>query len=133
MSWTNDGAIPIGHEDIVAVLEAIRARSVADALLTLFELLKQAEVAWNWQVFGGKGRCALDVKTSKSRETKDQKSYTPLAIVLVAIGVWVWVARLFRDSIAVSVPARVPTLCSLGHKIVSTFTFISVEAGRGIT
>jgi hypothetical protein len=52
VSWTDDGAVPVGHEDIVAVLEAIRARSVADALLTLFELLKQAEVAWNWRVFG---------------------------------------------------------------------------------
>jgi hypothetical protein len=77
VSWTNDGAIPIGHEDIVAVLEAIRARSVADAFLTLFELLKQAEVAWNWQVFGGKGRCALDVKTSKKeRDERPEKLHT---------------------------------------------------------
>ena len=47
MSWTDDGAIPVGHEDIVAVLEAIRTRSVADALLSFFEFLEQAEVAWN--------------------------------------------------------------------------------------
>jgi hypothetical protein len=48
VSWTDYGAVPVGHEDIVAVLEAIRARSVADTLLALFELLEQAEVAWNW-------------------------------------------------------------------------------------
>ena len=49
VSWTDDSAIPVGHEDIVAVLEAIRARSVADALLSFFELLEQAEIAWDCQ------------------------------------------------------------------------------------
>jgi len=39
VSWTDDGAVPVGHEDIFAVLEAIGARSVTDALLTLLELL----------------------------------------------------------------------------------------------
>lgn len=48
VSWTDYGAVPVGHEDIVAVLEAIGARSVADTLLAFFELLEQAEVAWNW-------------------------------------------------------------------------------------
>lgn len=47
MAWTDDGAIPVGHEDIIAILEAVRARSIANALLALFELLEQAEVAWN--------------------------------------------------------------------------------------
>jgi hypothetical protein len=47
VSWTDDSAIPVRHEDIVAVLEAIRTRSVADALLSFFELLEQAEVAWD--------------------------------------------------------------------------------------
>ena len=39
VSWTDDGTVPVGHEDIVAVLEAIGARSVSDALLTLLEFL----------------------------------------------------------------------------------------------
>ena len=39
MSWTDDGTVPVRHEDIVAVLEAIGARSVSDALLTLLEFL----------------------------------------------------------------------------------------------
>lgn len=47
VAWTDDGAVPVGHEDIIAILEAIRARSIADALLALFEFLKQAEVAWD--------------------------------------------------------------------------------------
>jgi hypothetical protein len=52
VSWTDDSAIPVGHEDIVAVLEAIGTRSVADALLSFFELLEQTEVAWNSQFEG---------------------------------------------------------------------------------
>lgn len=47
MAWTDDGAVPVGHEDIIAILEAVRARSIADAFLALFEFLEQAEVAWN--------------------------------------------------------------------------------------
>ena len=47
VSWTDDSTIPVRHENIVAVFEAIRTRSVADALLSFFELLEQAEVAWN--------------------------------------------------------------------------------------
>ena len=47
MAWTNDGAVPVGHEDVIAILETVRARSIADALLSLFEFLEQAEVAWN--------------------------------------------------------------------------------------
>ena len=37
VAWTDDGAVPVGHEDIIAILEAIRARSVADALFAFFE------------------------------------------------------------------------------------------------
>ena len=25
VAWTDDGAVPVGHEDIIAILEAIRA------------------------------------------------------------------------------------------------------------
>ena len=32
MSWADDSAISVGHEDIVAVLEAIGTRSIPDAL-----------------------------------------------------------------------------------------------------
>jgi hypothetical protein len=37
VTWTDDGAVPVGHEDIIAILEAIRARSITDALLAFFE------------------------------------------------------------------------------------------------
>lgn len=37
VAWPDDGAVPAGHEDIVAILEAIRARSIADAFLAFFE------------------------------------------------------------------------------------------------
>jgi hypothetical protein len=47
VAWTDDGAVPVGHEDVIAILETIRARPIADALLSLFEFLEQAEVAWN--------------------------------------------------------------------------------------
>ena len=46
MSWADDCAIPVAHHDIVAILEAVRARAVADALLALLELLEQPEIAW---------------------------------------------------------------------------------------
>jgi hypothetical protein len=47
MSRTNDGSIPMGHEYIVLVIEPIRARAIADALLAFLELLKQPEIPWN--------------------------------------------------------------------------------------
>lgn len=37
VTWTDDGAVPVGHEDIIAILEAIRARSITDALLAFFK------------------------------------------------------------------------------------------------
>jgi hypothetical protein len=45
VSRANDRPVPIGHEHVVAVLEAVRARAIADALLALLELLEQTEVA----------------------------------------------------------------------------------------
>ena len=39
VSWADDGTVPVRHEDIVAVLEAIGARSVSDALLALLKFL----------------------------------------------------------------------------------------------
>jgi hypothetical protein len=71
VSWANDGAVPVGHEDIVAVLETVGTRSVADALLSLFELLEQAKVAWNWQiVFWGEEShlYQLDVKEKEKKK-----------------------------------------------------------------
>ena len=44
-SWTDDSAVLVRHENIVAVFEAIRTRSVADTLLSLFEHPEQAEFA----------------------------------------------------------------------------------------
>jgi hypothetical protein len=45
--WADDRAVPVAHQDIVAVLEPIRARAIADALLALLELLEKAEISWN--------------------------------------------------------------------------------------
>jgi hypothetical protein len=45
MAWADDGAVPVAHHIVVAVLEAVGARAVADALLALLELLEQAEIA----------------------------------------------------------------------------------------
>jgi hypothetical protein len=45
MSWTDDGAIPVGHHDIVAIFQAVRARTIADALFALFEFFEELEVA----------------------------------------------------------------------------------------
>jgi hypothetical protein len=45
MSRSDDSTIPIGHHQVVAVIEPIRARAVADAFLALLKLLEQPEVA----------------------------------------------------------------------------------------
>ena len=49
MSWTDDGAVPMAHHDIVSVLETVGARAIADTLLALLELLQEAEVSWNYE------------------------------------------------------------------------------------
>jgi hypothetical protein len=54
VAWTNDGAVPVGHEDVIAIFETVRARPIADALLAFFEFLEQAEVAWNCLVILGR-------------------------------------------------------------------------------
>ena len=48
MSWPDDRAVPLAHHHVIAVLEAIRARAIANALLALLELLQQSEIAWYW-------------------------------------------------------------------------------------
>ena len=47
MTGTDDCAGPIAHEDIVAILETVRARTITDTLLTLLELLEESEVSRN--------------------------------------------------------------------------------------
>lgn len=47
MAWSNDCSGPVTHEDIIAILEAIRARSIADTFLAFLELLEEAEIARN--------------------------------------------------------------------------------------
>lgn len=49
MAGTNNSAIPSTHHNIIAVFKAIRARTIADTLFALFELFKQAEVAWDYE------------------------------------------------------------------------------------
>ena len=44
VSWADDCAVPVAHHDIVPILETVGARAVADALLALLELLKEAEI-----------------------------------------------------------------------------------------
>lgn len=45
MRRPQDGAIPVAHEQVLRVLQAVAARLGAEALLALLELLQQAEVA----------------------------------------------------------------------------------------
>jgi len=42
---TNNRAVPVSHVYVFTVYKAIGARSIADALLTLLELVEQAEIA----------------------------------------------------------------------------------------
>ena len=48
MARANDGSIPIAHHDILAILQAIRARAIADTFLALLEFFKEAEISRNW-------------------------------------------------------------------------------------
>ncbi len=48
-----DGAVPVAHQEVLAVLEAIAARLGAEALFALFELLEEAEVARHLGAHGG--------------------------------------------------------------------------------
>ena len=45
MRRPQDRAVPVAHEQVLRVLEAVAARLRAEALFALFELLEQAEVA----------------------------------------------------------------------------------------
>jgi hypothetical protein len=40
MSRADDSAVPVGHHDIVSILEAVGAGAIADALLALLELFE---------------------------------------------------------------------------------------------
>jgi hypothetical protein len=48
MARANNGSIPIAHHDIIAILQAIRARAIADTFLALLEFFKEAEISRNW-------------------------------------------------------------------------------------
>lgn len=45
MGRAQDGAVPVGHEKIIGILETVAASLGAETLLALLELLQQAEVA----------------------------------------------------------------------------------------
>lgn len=47
MAWTDDSPRPIGHHQVIAVLETVRARSITDPLFALFELFQKAEIPGN--------------------------------------------------------------------------------------
>lgn len=40
MSWTNDGPVPLRHEEVVAIFESIRTRSIADPFFSFLELFE---------------------------------------------------------------------------------------------
>lgn len=44
---TEDGAVPVAHEEILGVFETVAAGLRAEALLAFLELLEEAEVAWD--------------------------------------------------------------------------------------
>jgi len=46
--WTDDGPVPVMHHDIVAVLQTVRDRSIADSLFSLLELFEETKVARNF-------------------------------------------------------------------------------------
>jgi len=47
MARANNGSIPIAHHDILAVLQAIRARAITNAFLAFLEFFKEAEISRN--------------------------------------------------------------------------------------
>lgn len=47
MRGTEDGAVPVAHEKILGILKTVTAGLGAETLLTLLQLLQQAEVARN--------------------------------------------------------------------------------------
>lgn len=48
MAGANDGSIPVAHQDVIAILQAIGARPIADTFLALFEFFKEAEISRDW-------------------------------------------------------------------------------------
>jgi len=46
---TNNRTVPVRHVYVFTVCEAVGARSIADAFLTLLELVEQAEIAGNYR------------------------------------------------------------------------------------
>lgn len=47
VAGSEDGGVPVGHHDVVIVGQAIAAGVIADAFLSLLELLQELKVAWN--------------------------------------------------------------------------------------
>jgi len=47
MSRADNGAVPVAHRDIVAILETVRAGAVSDTLLALLKLFQEAKVSRN--------------------------------------------------------------------------------------
>ena len=53
VAGTNDGAGPVAHPKVVAIVHAVADGPVADALLTLLQLLQEPEVPWHCATAGG--------------------------------------------------------------------------------
>jgi hypothetical protein len=67
MARADDGTIPVGHENIIAIFETIRARAIANALLSFLKLLEQPEVAGNCRGATDGNQTRRDRKTCAKR------------------------------------------------------------------
>lgn len=47
VAGSEDGGVPVGHHDVVIVSQAVAAGVIAEALLSLLELLQELKVTWN--------------------------------------------------------------------------------------
>lgn len=56
MRRSQDGSVPVGHEQVLSVFQAVAAGFSSETLFALFELLQQAEVARD---LGRHGSCSM--------------------------------------------------------------------------
>lgn len=69
MGRAENGAVPVGHEQVVTVLQAVGAGLGTEALLALLQLFQQAEVARHFGAHGvrrGKTRACRAVASGTS-------------------------------------------------------------------
>lgn len=47
VAGSEDGGVPVGHHDVVIVGQTVAAGVIAEALLSLLELLQELKVTWD--------------------------------------------------------------------------------------